>query len=564
MREFNFVTDRIEDISKELGVSNHTGFLQESSRKIKNLLAADSFYIDLYRHSASNAQVKQWGDALIHNAPQGFIINIKDENTAAARYFEQPLSAVAVIACDETLCNSAQLKEKIEFFKPQYKLAVIINFFGQEQLVQEPVRSLGLSIKQVFLQPADCAEKNINELLSLAVPDPAALNKLKKQGFINSIQPLFGALDEVFLAENKAVQTRKLLNTQNVQILRRDEQSMNQMDFMNTIRQVIMKFGQDLDKNLRAKYEDLNKPNTGKFSQVAQQEVNGLNDFRRENLAEKPEKVGVSIEEEYREHFIKAIGENLVTEFKKDEQFVKASVDDLLSKINIQLRQKNIEPVKPEDIELPLPNKKNVITSYCYISRQYAGELVKKGAYEYFIALRDYIGVIMVATGLLAPLNMIASLGDDKESFFHFLKDMNKYIKFSTALIAISLIAYGIYDLRRRIPRKREEEFNKELLKAKELLLSESRRMNSEAARDWCSNILQWVKEIGQNISNQVDKNAKALQSQKMQKMNNERMQQQRQQSSIDMLQRNIQTAERVKDQLAANFRNLVMEMEKI
>jgi hypothetical protein len=141
---------------------------------------------------------------------------------------------------------------------------------------------------------------------------------------------------------------------------------------------------------------------------------------------------------------------------------------------------------------------------------------------------------------------------------------MNKYIKLSTAFIAISLIVYGVYDLRRRIPRKREEEFKRELSKAKELLLSESKRMYSESARDWCSNIAQWIKEISQNITNQVDRNVRMLQSVKTQKMNQERLQQQKQQQSIDLLQRNIQTAERIKDQLATRFRDMASEATKI
>ena len=87
--------------------------------------------------------------------------------------------------------------------------------------------------------------------------------------------------------------------------------------------------------------------------------------------------------------------------------------------------------------------------------------------------------------------------------------------------------------------------------------------MYSESTRDWTTNLTSWIRDVGQNINNAIDRNMKQSQSSKIQQMNQDKSQQQRLQQSIDNIQRNIQTAERIKDQLSIKFNEMVVETER-
>ena len=107
------------------------------------------------------------------------------------------------------------------------------------------------------------------------------------------------------------------------------------------------------------------------------------------------------------------------------------------------------------------------------------------------------------------------------------------------------------------------EEFEREIGKAKEVLLQESKRMFNDSSRDWTTNIANWIKDTTQNISLQIERNMKDLLTQRASQMNQEKIQQQKQQQSIDLLIRSIQSAEKVKDQMNTRYREMLTETEK-
>lgn len=560
MRELYFIEQRLKEVEKELGVSNYAGFLQESRQKVSNILATSNFFADMYQHSAAGEQAKSFVKLLDNSTECRFFI--KDENSATHRIFKELLPATALIIFDETFHQAKALQELFAFFAPQYRFVLIINF-TEPNVAQTFARSIKYPSQCQIIEPTSLKDLSANDLLEQLIPESAFRNALQRYSCINSIQPLFPALDQVFATENKVIQTRKLLNGQNVQILRKDEQSANQSEMQNTIRQMIQKFGQDNEKLLRSKYDELSKPITGKFSKVGIKQAESIQDFHKEDLAEKNEKVAITLHKEEMNAILGTVSITIQKEMDKDITQLQANLDDLLLKINGHLQAKGWQPIDKQAIEMALPQPSKVVSSYCYMSRNYSGELVKKGATEYFIALRDYIGVIMVATGLLAPLNMIATLGDEKESFFSFLKHLNVLIKFGTATICICLIIYGIFDLRKRIPLKRAEELKKELTKARELILNECKRIFNDSSRDWSSALATWGREISQNLNQQIDRSFRQFQQEKQQQLTNDRILQQRQQQSIDLIQKNIQNAERIKDAMATKFREFITETEK-
>lgn len=562
MKDFTFVSDRLEDISRELGVSNYSGFLEETQRKVKRFIADENLQIDFIFHCGSSSDVRKLLASFREDTRADLAININEinEKTELVRVFEQYFPSIAIVFFDEDVFNESILLNRLQHMSGEYKVVIFINFYDDENVAGQIAQKLNSNTNSFIINATECKNKKLNELLQQFV-DNERLLKLKKITFINSIRPVLSFLDEIFVTENKVIQTRKLLNSQNSQITRKEEIGYNVTELAASAKQNLQKLTLDLEKNYKLKYDELNKPNTGKFSQQSLILTEKLKDFEKKNLAEKSEKVAIVIKSEFLKEFNDEIIANLKKELAKDEAFIRSSIEELVNRINHQLKLKGLSTIDFEDVAAPFPDQARVARSFCYFGKQYSGELMKQGVTEYFVALRDYIGVIMVTTGLLAPLNIIANtegvISKSKFGWADYLKELSTYVRLTTALIALILIIYGIFDLRKRIPRKREEEFDRELKRAKELLQSEAKRMYSESSREWVSNIDNWIKEVNQNINQQLEKNIKEFQLIKITQSNAEKQQQQRLQQSIDLIQRNIQSAEKVKDQLSIKFTDL-------
>lgn len=558
MRELQYFADKFNDLLKELPISSYAGFLEDTKQKIKNLSEKDKFYIDIFKSANFSQEAKK---VLRHfeesTKDSSYTLQILDENNCNVRVFEQVFPTVGFVLLDDEMLQSETLLQHYKRNDTTYRLIFIINLLPTTDKLRDFARSFSVRIKTITLNMDEVLDKSVESILTTAIEAPS-LEKVKKISYLNSIKPVFSFLEEIFTAENKSANTRKLLVSQNTNITRKEEQAMNNSEMVSNLRQLIQKSASELEKNYKLKYDDLNKPNTGKFSILSAERCALLVDFERKELAEKSEKYETSIAKDFIDDFLKSISNAIIAELGKDEAFIKSSFEELLSQINIQLKNKGIQPVKAENIYPPFPERERAVQSFCYINRLYSGEIIKKGAMEYFVALRDYTGLIMVVGGLLAPLSIVASASDSGV-----FKHVATWVKASTAGISLLMIIYGIYDLRRRIPKKRVEEFERELSKARDTLQQESKRIFNDTSRDWTSNISNWIRDATQNINMQIERNIKDLQVQKSSQMNQEKAQQQKQQQSVDMMLRSIQSAERVKDQLVTRHREFMSELEK-
>lgn len=556
MKELLHIADGFNELLKELPVSSFAGFLEETGRKIRRISDNNVFYIDLFCCNNTSAAGKKCIQALQENeAPYKLII--KNELNYSVRIFEDPIPTIAFIVWDEAMQECDAL---IRYFKKEnnnYRAMFLVDLLENANTIQNTVGQLDQSVKTFILLPEKINGKQLSAILS-SVIQLSLLEKLQKLSCLNSIRPAFLFLDEILTSETKAAQTRKLLVSQNTHITRKEEEALNNSELTINLRQLIRKTAQELEKSYTAKYEDLNKPNTGRFSMLAVEQSNRLIELERKSVAEKKEKLDASISKDFQDEFIATVSTNIRTELGKDEAFIKSSFEDMLTQANIQLRSKGIKPVNPEGIYPPFPDKEQTIHSFCYMNKAYTGELVKKGTMEYMVALKDYTGLTVVIGGLLAPLSVIATAGD-----MSLFKHMAMWVKVSTGLISLTLIGYGIYDLRKRIPKRRAEEFQKELGKAKELLQQEAKRMFSDSSQDWTSHIARWLIDTNQNIGQQIEKNIRDAQLQKTNRMHEEKKQQAKQQMSVDLLLRNVQAATQVRDRLAAQYSNMVTAIEK-
>jgi len=182
--------------------------------------------------------------------------------------------------------------------KDQCKFVWIINKDCAETVVEQLKSDLGFRFEFICFSMPDFIAKDIEILIKEHI-SLEKLRVIKKYEALNSTRPILQLLEYFFVTENRILQARKLVGLQNQQLSRKDEQGANQMDLMNQVRTMIQKFSGETDRNIKSKYEELNKPKTGDFSKLIHDLSNGVNDFDRKEIAEKSEKEEIKLKDDF-------------------------------------------------------------------------------------------------------------------------------------------------------------------------------------------------------------------------------------------------------------------------
>jgi hypothetical protein len=329
---------------------------------------------------------------------------------------------------------------------------------------------------------------------------------------------------------------------------------------MSQAKSQFLSWNSDAEKNIKSKYDELNKPLTGKYSINISDWSQELKEVEKEDIAEKSERWATYISKDFLKDYENKVKSQLQGDFANDYNALLSSADSSLGKINFILSQKGIAD-QNNKIQIDygrFPDPEKTLTNYVAFSRLYSGEMVKKGAVEYFIALREYTGLIMVVTGLLAPLYMIAAISQNS-----FMKSMSVGLRIAIGVITLIMIVYGYFDLRKRIPRRRKEEQERELRRAKENLVTEGKRMSNDSSKDWQANLSLWLREIQNQFVFQLDKLAKEFSLQQQQKLNDEKQKLQRMNQGLDNNSKRINNAEKLMENTIKTFDDKVNDIEK-
>jgi len=556
MNELIYFSDKLADINKEMGISSASGFLETCQSHLAELCYKNELNVDIITAINPTAEVR----SVINNFNKSFsgiIPNIINKQNGFSKSITSSFATIAICLIDNEWESDNATEALLHLIKDQYKITLLINYLPSDTVAKQFSTSLGYKNSCKIIDAHFVGEKTIPEIIQ-EIYSPEKIKILVKLCQLNAVKPILTIINQVFQTENKTLQVRKLISIQNQQISRKEEYGSNTIELTNAVRQAIQKYSMEIDKNIKIKFEEFNKPITGGLSKVLQMLSNELTDFQRIDVAEKSEKVEIKLTPKFEDQYFKAIKNNIAEEMQKDKIYIKTATAELINRVNSLLDARKMPQIDVSKELIEFPNYKNSIQPYLQFNREFKSELIKKGTIEYFVALRDYTGIIMVATGLLAPLTIIANLSENG-----FLKHLSNGIKFGMAGITLFLIIYGVYDLRTRIPKKRKEEFDRELSKGKEFVVGEGKRISNDISRDWTNAVGNWTREISQIISASTEKVFKDIQTAKLDQMNKEKAQQQRQQQSADMMQRNLSNAEKVKDIMVNKLRDLINETEK-
>jgi hypothetical protein len=504
-----------------------------------------------------------------------YSIQVYCENELPKRKLGFPISALGIIVLDENLPLNEIVLYHIKQQSSEYAVLIILNY-TESEIDAKKLKYAHNGLFFIIDMKTNTLE-SLDALLKEHIT-PVQFDKLLERSFLNTLQPLLALSTETIQQEQYISGVRKNINTQLSSVLRKEEMDSNINDTINTVKSQLQNWNFDLEKEMKNKYEELNKPITGRYSQKTTNWSESLVDLEHIEVAEKTERLVTEINPSFLINFENQIKNEITSDFTNDYTYILDQANSTINKINLVL-DKKINLSKNQKILTidysRFPNSEKSLKSYIGFNRSYSGEVSKKGVSEYFVALREHIGTIMVVVGLLAPINMISSAAgteagtepENKESMMmqlsEIMKEVRAYIQFGTAGIIIVMIIWGYFDLRKRIPRKRKEEFERELKKAKENLQSEGKRMFNESSKDWQYNMSQWVRETYTSLQSQLDKIGKEHNTLQLQKSNDEKLRIQRLNQGLDNNNKQIGNSIRTMEGLNRNYKDAITDIEK-
>lgn len=574
--KYSHLLSSLNSAIEELGPINNIAPIQKSLIFINDL--PELIYTDIF---LSNAVAIN----LAH--PFWQICNFKDktEISEGAYHFklfteiklpvkklESYASSIGIVVWEENLLAQETLLYHLERQINNYAFLLVLNFTNSE--VKAEMFKSKIAVKYIIIGKDNILEETLIALMDQHIGNDFK-GKLAEQSYLNTIQPFVQLTREAIQQEQYNITLRKNLNGQLNSALRKEEVGSNINDIVTNIKTQLQYWNSDIEKAIKVKYEELNKPSTGRYSQHLTNWANELEDLDKKSVAEKTERLVTYINDDFLTDFEKKVSKEVTTDFANDYNFLLSNADTTLSNLNLLIEKRGINIKGSRSLFIDysrFPDPEKTLRNYIGFTRSYSGELSKKGAAEYFAALREHTGSIMVAVGLLAPLNMIASAagteaGNDKTSFWakiaETMRGIRADINLATALIIIGMIIWGYFDLRKRIPRKRIEEFERELSKAKELLQTEGKKMFNDASRDWQANISQWAREAYTQLQVQLEKTIRDFSSGQQQKLNDEKLRIQRLNQGLDISSKRIGNAEKIVDGLFRSHKDALTELEK-
>lgn len=565
MENLTFLPDKIKQIQKEIGLTNFIGFFEIVANELPKIIDNNKLSIDVYYSSVALPSIREDVKVLQKEKEFQYIFfNSISQTTSAS--FPNIQATVALLLIDNDFISEGFIDKMANFKKEDYHIVLIKNYTENtetENLLKNKLKS-NVEIINFELNDLELNSQVITELKN------KDCKKLIDISVLQTCIPIINTLKEIIETESKINFTQKQLASQDNIIIRKEESGFSNNDITTSARQIIQKNVLDIDKGFKSKYDELNKPIVGNFYLQLDDFINKISfeDIDQFDVAEKSEKIETKLNASKSELFKENIVNSINNEFKKDLIFLNSSCNDGIEKINNLLASKNLSKIKKDNFINPDIQSDKIVSSNNYIQRPYLGEITKKGVMEYFIALRDYTGMIMVVVGIFSPLLMMSSTSDDQVGFWSFLNKISAVLRLAKQpiqLITIILIAfmiiYGIFDLRKRIPRKREEERERELKKVKENLMQEGRRIYADISRDWVAMLSNYLRELAQNITNEMDGIFKASVSDKQLKLGAKKNEIQLSQQSIELKNKNMQIAEKEFDML---FKKVIDIKEKL
>ena len=562
------VRDQVESIRREVGLFSGSAFLEQSVEEMANIAADDRIGVDIFLSSACRDLINKNS----FNAYPQLNIHLYAVTSQLGCSVGLRKAPVGIFVClNEEFYGALQDQAVWNYFRSgldQYA-ARRLGVIGASQDGDSRLNTVDASVPDgVHVIHAASS----NDLASVLVGlDTAQFARQASMYKLLSAAPVVSRVKSVVSSEVAALTLRRQIIVSEQDRSRRTDQGYGN-DAQSLVRNLVQKNFQDTERLFRQKYDELCRPNVGVLAQLIASHADslGANKIMRIDKAANFEKFEARIDAEYLKIGVAKLQKAFREEMDKDAVYIKQLAQDTESGVGTALQHIGFKGDALSNMVRPQLDLSKLDQSHFRITKDYKGELTKPGVMEYFGALRDYTGLIMVIVGILAPLTMLATAPDaDKGSvlesineFSGSLKNIRAYIQFFTIILIFSMLSYGIFDLRRRIPNKRRQELEKEVGEAREFVSEQLTRLLSDAHRDWSGVLGQYVKDYSQALQTEVDALLKKHANTLQQTATERRSAAVLEQSSVEHKLKSFAIAERTVENLVRRFQDGVDRMQ--
>jgi hypothetical protein len=178
------------------------------------------------------------------------------------------------------------------------------------------------------------------------------------------------------------------------------------------------------------------------------------------------------------------------------------------------------------------------------IERPYEAAVQRKGFYEYFMAVRKYQMIFLMFISLFG-------IGS-------YIRRQPKIMITATLI----LTAFGAYTLRKTVKQERQEQTDKEVERAREMLRDETKRMSSETLQRWRKQLSDYFKTLNVQIMRQIDESTQIYQQRRQVQMEDEKRTFQRISQGFDVVEKQLSGFQRSQDMWIRNQQRLKAELK--
>jgi BMFP domain-containing protein YqiC len=515
--------DILEEASRQLGATSRSGFFD---------IARDALRA-LDNSPPTKARILLSAEAAVHAGGLAGVLSAAAEVVTDLGHLRitqdmiMPPVVVVVITAAE-VCDRASLPAFVRYAigadaAPE-RAVFVIHEVPTDAAATEGLRALSHWPGKVTLAGASPAE--LPHVIQGFLDE--RLQAARKTAIELSLQRIARYLQTIVADETKALELKKQLLGADLAAGRKPGLG-GSSDLTNRIRGLIQKNILDTERAFKLKYDELNRVKQGEFQvRVANLLTNLTTEqVRTIERASKTETYETEVDPDFVETFVKDLRAPMQRQMQDDVKFVGEIRKMTIDQINAVLVAEGLKAIDQRSLYVAELQPRSVKESHFHINRKYSGEVTKDGLMQYFIALRDYTGMIMVLVGILAPLTLIATAPDAAPGSFleainQFSKEMKNfraYVTFITALLVGGMLIYGFVDLRRRIPLRRLEEREREVQRSQDALEQEGRRMFNDASRDWVAQLATYIRDLAASINAEVEQSIRAKGQQVIEEM---------------------------------------------
>jgi hypothetical protein len=372
-----------------------------------------------------------------------------------------------------------------------------------------------------------------SELLTEWLQEPSRVAQLQS-GFqyvsLQALETLFTVFGLSLEQEERNLKGKKVMNQQQV-IGIQTQQTPALHDLNATLKNLISQQLSQVEKGISETLENSVRPQVGGLLKEVEQQLEHFTVLEQEKgnrqiLLKIPEELQQSFFEAINRFYMKTGHDNLII-IRDALKGLEHEIEQYLKKNEIPHNALNIR--FPGDEQLKL-----AIESALRWDKEYEGTMARKGAFEYFSAMRKYQMLFF----------MLASTFG-----LTFLRNLRAY----TLPLSILLLGFGGFMVWKTVDKENAEHDSKELDKAKESMRSEARRMGNEIIRHWGRHTSDYLRNVTTQLQNTVEQNLKSFLQYKQQSDEELRKKVQRQVQNLDNFEKKISSIARNKENVMRN-----------